>query len=158
MLTGKIPTKKQFDKINYAFSKGYEYEMASCPLITCAKDIRKLAKKVEFMFLLSLENQKEVITVAKHCGMDSYFNEILGGPKDKIKNFTHVIKKHKVKPSEALYIGDSIHDITTAKEVGFHAIGVTKSFLKRRRMIAYGADATFKMLCNIPFKEILKRW
>jgi len=145
----KNPTKKELKEVNALFSKGYTEKLSTCPLVACISDLKRIRKRAKFMFLLSLENKKEVIAVAKHCGIAKYFDEILGGPKSKVMNFKHVINKHGISPKESVYIGDSTGDVKKAKKLQFHFIGVNRSAKKRTLLTKLGADYTFKNLCGI---------
>lgn len=150
------PTKKEVKEFSYAFGKGYEFKLSFCPLVQCINVLKELKKQTTFMFLLSLENRKEVMSVAKHCGIAKYFGEILGGPKSKIENLKHVLEKHHVKPEETIYIGDSKGDIIYAKKLKIKTIGLQRNFLYRQFLKKLGADFTFSNLCEIPFEKITK--
>ncbi len=156
--TGKEPTRREIQTLNYEFNKGYEYTLSSCPLVHGIGVLKELRKKTKFMFLLSLENKKEVALVAKHCGLDKYFDEILGGPKSKHDNFLHILKKHKIKAENALYIGDSVTDVQKAKELTIPVIGINTSAIKRRELKSAGATQVIKDLreLTIPFVELKK--
>lgn len=149
------PTKKEVKEISMKFSAEYLKKFNRCPLVSCSPFLIELRKQVKFMFLLSLEDKTDVKKLAKHCGIDKYFNEVLGGPKTKVKNFQHVLKVHKIKPSEALYIGDSREDIVSAKECGMHVIGVNKRTSIRKIMKMLGADYTFSDLCHLKSAKVL---
>src|SRR3989344_3175835 len=153
-LLNRKPTKQEIKEFSYAFSKGYEYRLSSCPLVLCTDILKGLKKQVKFMFLLSLENRNVVVDVAKHCGLAKYFHEILGGPKSKIDNFRHIINKHGIRPEEAVYIGDSKKDITLSKELNFKVIGIQKNFSYRSALKKLGADFTISNLCGIPLRHV----
>jgi beta-phosphoglucomutase-like phosphatase (HAD superfamily) len=155
-LVNKEPTKKELKDLDYAYSKGYEFNLSSCPIIHCVSLLKQLRKKVDFMFLLSLENKREVEAVAKHCGVDKYFDEILGGPKSKMQNFDHLIKKHKVDPAHAIYVGDSAADVKKATKLGFRMYAVNPSKTKRAQLKKLGAQKTTADLCDIGLKEFLE--
>ena len=91
------PTKKEIQVVEDHFGQHYEKSLSTCPLFQCTNVITELKKQVEFLFLLSLENKKEVKKVLTHCGLAKHFDETLGGPKSKIENLLHVLKKHKLK-------------------------------------------------------------
>ena len=144
------PTKKELQDVADHFGKYYQQTMNTCPLFLCSNIIQKLQKEVRFLFLLSLENKKEVTKIAKHCGVAKYFNEILGGPTSKIENLIHVCKVHKIKHSEVLYIGDAHSDVVASKKMGMKIIllGKKHTFKKIKEDIA--ADFIFPSLCDIP--------
>ena len=149
------PKNKEIKEISNLLTKGYKYEMATCPLVQCTNVLGELKKQVKFMFLLSLEERSNVVAIAKHCGVSKYFDEILGGPKSKVANFKHLVAKHHLKPGEVVYVGDSKGDITESKKFGFKAIGIQKKFSYRHLLKKLGADFTFSKLCNIPYKHVV---
>lgn len=155
-LLKREPSKKELKEISHAFSKGYESKLSLCPLVQCLNLLKELKKQVKFMFILSLENKKEVVKVANHCNVAGYFDEILGGPKSKLENLMHVLKKHNVKPEETTYIGDSGEDIIQAKKLKIKTIGLQKKISYRLILKKLGADFTFSSLCEVPFGKIIK--
>lgn len=156
-LLRKPATKQEIARISKLFSQKYQEELANCPLVQCTQLLKELKQQVQFMFLLSLEEKADVAMVAKHCGVSKYFNEILGGPKSKKANFMHVLNKHKIKPSETMYIGDSRGDVVTSSMFHIKMIGVNKKFSYRKMLDELGAVFTFSNLCKVPFKKILKK-
>ena len=149
-------TDKEVKDLNYAFDKGYEYKLSSCPLVQCTNVLKELKEQVDFMFLLSLENVNVVKSVAEFCGVAQYFDEILGGPTPKLENFKHVCDKHGVNPEDTIYIGDSKGDVVKSKKLNFKFIGIQKDFSYRKLLEDLGADFTFSKLCDVPFKSIIK--
>ena len=153
---GRKPTQAEMQKLNKIFSKEYEKRMEICPLAACVNVLQELRDQTQFMFLLSLENKTQVRNVAKHCKLDKYFDEILGGPKSKIENLNHVLKKHGIKPEEVIYIGDSTGDIIASKKLNIKVIGIRGEFNYQKIMKKLGADFTFSNLCKLPLKILLK--
>src|SRR3989344_1693118 len=122
------PTAREVDMISREFGKRYENSLRTCPLFQCTNMVKELRKQVMFTFLLSLENKREVVTLLKHCGLAKYFDEVLGGPKSKVKNFRHVLRKHHLKSTEVVYIGNSDNDIIASHAVKVKAILIQKKF------------------------------
>ena len=102
------------------------------------------------MFMLSLENEREVKKVAIHCGLSKYFDEILGGPTSKIDNLKHVLKKHKLKPSEVLYIGDAHSDVVASKKMKIKVVLLGKKHVFDKLKEDLAADFVFSNLCEVP--------
>ena len=144
------PTRQELRAMDEHFGFHYEQSLHRCPLMQCTNVLGELKKQVEFLFLLSLENKREVHRIAEHCGLGKYFAEILGGPKSKQENLLHVVKKHQLKPQEVLYVGDSAGDILAAKKVGVKVVVLQKNFRYRELLKKLGADFTFSSLCALP--------
>ena len=146
------PTKTELKKIEDHFGEHYRRSMNSCPLFQCTNILKELKKQVEFLFLLSLEEEKDVRKMVKHCGLAKYFDEILGGPKSKLENLDHVIKKHHLKPREIIYVGDSPGDVIAGSKMKIKVILVGKKFdysILRKKL---ESKFIFSSLCDLPTK------
>lgn len=144
------PNWKELKVVEEHFGKHYERSLRVCPLFQCTNVIKELRKQVDFLFLLSLENKTEVKRVLKRCKLAKYFNEILGGPKTKIENFKHVLKKHHLKPSEVIYIGDSHSDVIASKNLGMKVVLLGKKHVFEKLKEDLQADFVFSSLCELP--------
>tara|TARA_Y100000310_G_C20406101_1_gene679736 strand:+ start:24 stop:674 length:651 start_codon:yes stop_codon:yes gene_type:complete len=146
------PTKKELKQVADHFGKHYEKSMDKCPFFKCTNIIKELKSQVKFLFLLSLEGKKEVKKVAKHCGIAKYFDEIMGGPKSKTENLQHVLKRHHVKPSETIYIGDSHSDVIVSKKLKVKVVLLGKKHTYKKLKEDLEADFVFSSLCDVPHK------
>ena len=144
------PTKKELQDISNHFGDHYAQDMGKCPLFQCTNIIKELKEQVDFMFLLSLENKKEVKLVAQQCGVAQYFDSILGGPTSKVENLQEVITKHTFKPQEILYIGDSHSDVVASKKLKMKVILLGKKHTYEKLKEDLKADFVFSSLCEIP--------
>ena len=151
------PTKKEISSVSKEFSKKYREMLSTCPLYGCTNVLKELKQQTKFLFLLSLEKRTDVLAMAKHCGVKKYFNEVLGGPKSKMANLKHILKKHKLKPEEVIYVGDWSNDIIVSKKLKIKSIGIQKEFSYRKLLKRLGADFTFSNLCNVPFSKIINK-
>ncbi|MDR1886223.1 MAG: HAD family hydrolase [Synergistaceae bacterium] len=82
--------------------------------------------------------------IAHFFGGDA-FDEVAGGragfPLKPDPGLTvHVLKVLGVRPSDALFVGDSMMDMQTAKGAGCTAVGVTWGFRPRDELLKNGAD------------------
>ncbi len=145
-LLEREPAHSEVEKISTAFGEQYKTRLATCPVADCVDVIKELKKYVNLLFLLSLENTNEVLSVAEHCGIAPYFDVILGGPKSKRENFEKLIREYPVRPSETLYIGDSKQDVIISTSYGFKTVGIQGDLTSRNLMKALGAYGTY---CNL---------
>ncbi len=152
------PSKKELNMVADHFGVHYAKGLASCPLFQCTNIVKELRSQVKFLFLLSLENTKEVKKVAKHCGVAKYFDEILGGPTSKIANLEHVLNKHGVKRSEVIYIGDAHSDVVATKRLKMKVLLLGKKHTAENLKEDLEADFIFSNLCVIPksIKKLIK--
>ncbi len=150
------PTRKELQSLKKHFGEHYTQGLRTCPLFECTNLLKELKKQVKFLFLLSLEERREVAKVAKHCGVAKYFDEILGGPRGKAEHFLHVIKKHHIKPSEVIYIGDSHSDVTASKKAGIKVVLLGKKHTYERLKQDLEADFRFSSLCDVQINGLKK--
>ena len=149
-LLKRKPTPLEQQEIAREFGKHYEQSLRTCPLFQCTNIIKELKKQVDFLFLLSLEDGREVKQIAQHCGVAQSFDEILGGPASKVKNLKHIITKHKLKPQEIVYIADATSDIVASKKVNVKVVLIQKRFSYKKFRESLEADFVFSSLCELP--------
>ncbi|MBI2662772.1 HAD family hydrolase [Candidatus Woesearchaeota archaeon] len=144
------PTVREVERISREFGRRYENSLRTCPLFQCTNMVKELRKQVKFTFLLSLENKREVVTLLKHCGLVKYFDEVLGGPKSKVENFRHVLRKHHLKSREVVYVGNSDSDVLSSKTVKVKSVLIKKRFSYNDLRKKLQADFVFSSLCDVP--------
>ena len=144
------PTSSELKELDDEFGRYYEQSLKTCPLFQCTNIIRDLKKQVDFLFLLSLENKREVERLVRHCGLSIYFDEILGGPTAKVDNLKYVLAKHHLKASEVLYIGDSTSDIIASRKVKVKVVLIQKKFSYHQLLETLETDFVFSSLCEVP--------
>ncbi len=147
------PTQKELMVIDEHFGQHYKRSMGTCPLFRCANLIKELKRQVRFLFLLSLENRKEVKDIACKCGIGKYFDDILGGPRPKVENLKQLLQKYKLKPAEILYVGDAHSDVVASKKVKVKTVLLGKKHTYERLKEDLEADFVFSRLCDMP-KEL----
>ncbi len=145
------PTVRELKLIREHFGRHYEKSLRTCPLFACTNIIKELKDQVDLVFLLSLEDRKEVFNLTKRCGLAKYFDEIMGGPKTKIENLKHFLRKHRLKPEQVIYVGDAHSDVIASRAVKIKAILVGKKHLYERLKEDLEADFRFSSLCEIPY-------
>tara|TARA_Y100000310_G_scaffold334428_1_gene414177 strand:+ start:10837 stop:11523 length:687 start_codon:yes stop_codon:yes gene_type:complete len=148
-IIGRTGNTSEKNKIAQAFGAEYKKSLNHCPLFACHQLVSQLQGKVEHLFLLSLEDQKEVQSVAKHCSLAVYFDEILGGPSDKVTHLKRLLKRWKLKPNEMLYIGDSHGDVVVGKKVRVPVILIDSKKSHRDLHRKLAVDFEVNSLCDV---------
>lgn len=141
--------KKELLNISDHFGKHYVKEMNSCPMFKCVNLLKELRRQVDKVFLLSLENEKEVRKIAGHCGISKYFDDILGGPDGKVDNLKKLISRYKVKGNEIVYVGDTHGDVIAAKKLKMKVVLLGKKHVGKKLKEHLQADFVFSDLCEI---------
>jgi phosphoglycolate phosphatase len=153
-----LPADKQ-DLIEQTLVKMREKYIEIClnktrPYDGMREVLDELRKRGIKMAVLTNKDQKMSEKVVKHF-FDGYF-QILMGTIDAVplkpdpKAVLKMLKELDVKPSKALFVGDSNIDIKTAKAAGIIGIGVNWGFRSEEELKRAGAD----FIINTP-KELL---
>ncbi|NJL76832.1 MAG: HAD-IA family hydrolase [Saprospiraceae bacterium] len=93
--------------------------------------------------IVSSNSEKNVRLFLNKHQISSLFQFVNGGQSmmSKQKALERVIKKHELKKSEIIYVGDEIRDIESCKLVGIACVAVTWGHQKRDLLQGYQPDA-----------------
>jgi phosphoglycolate phosphatase len=114
----------------FDFFAHYTPELMKCPPNgDVVKVIQELARNYPLIIISSTITPSIVSFLEMH-GLKDAFKEILGNDieKSKVKKIQGVIQKYGIKPSETVFITDTLGDIKEAKECGVRSIAVTWGF------------------------------
>lgn len=116
--------------------------------------------KKDYKLIVVSNSQTAFIKVsAKELGIKKLFKEIHGSEKFNTKDeiLKKLFKKHKIKPSEAAYVGDRFSDIEYAKKAGCLAIAIHNkcSWSTKKVIMAEKPDYLIKDFYDL--KKILKK-
>lgn len=92
--------------------------------------------------VVSSNGSRTIRKMLRRFGFDPYFEEVFGfeflfSKKEKIG---HALKKYRVAPQKAFYIGDTAGDIREARSAGIRSVAVTWGWHDRQRLLAAGPD------------------
>ncbi|MED4206634.1 HAD family hydrolase [Neobacillus mesonae] len=86
----------------------------------CEILLSELFKQKKNLYVASGSDEKELNEIFKIRGLSKYFKGVFGSPKNKLECATNILKKHLNK--KAVFIGDAISDMKTAKQLGIDFI------------------------------------
>ncbi len=99
-------------------------------------------------FILSAMEQNLLLTSVKERGIEQFFDRVCGISDNyahsKVKIAKELILKNGIDPSEAILIGDTIHDAEVASEIGVDAVLVSRGHQSDERLKATGIP----VFCN----------
>lgn len=83
--------------------------------------------------------------IIDHYGLAPFFRVVYGSEldytrADKAELIGYILAQEKIAPSEALIVGDRLHDVRGAKKTGIASVGVTWGYGGRAELEAAGAD------------------
>ena len=129
-----FPVKTYYEKIGFNWNDGYTYEEVGDLWFKMYREFRneyKIYDGVEEMLiknhelgnkniLLSASSLKELKIQLEELGIDKYFDEVLGidniYAESKVQIAVNWIKGKN--PDDCMFIGDSLHDLESAKAMG----------------------------------------
>lgn len=104
--------------------------------------IEKLKENSYKLGVLSSNSEENIKQVLERHGIADMFEFIYSQSslfgKDKVMK--KMYKKHKISPSEIIYVGDEDRDINACKKVGIRCIAVTYGFNSRERLAKLEPD------------------
>jgi phosphoglycolate phosphatase len=95
------------------------------------------------LFIISSSAERSIKKYLKLGHADGYFKKILGRDthRSKIEKFKMIFKKYKIKPSECVFVTDTLGDLREAKKVGVPTIAVTWGYHGKTRLKRGKPDA-----------------
>ncbi len=92
--------------------------------------------------------------ILEYFGIDGYFDLVGGATLDgsigtKTEVLRHVLDKTGADVDDCVLVGDRMHDIIGAHEVGMKCIAVLVGFGDREEFAEYGADYVCETLCDV---------
>lgn len=136
--------KDPFEKIGTEFILEYTKNQFLPDLHTNSLETLTKIKALEVpQSIVSAATQKMLDKMMKHHKLNNYFKYVVGqdnhyayGKEEKVKE---LIKIEKIKPSEVLYIGDTIHDFDVADNLRIDCLLLSHGHTSYTRLLKTGA-------------------
>ena len=90
--------------------------------------IEKLKKKSIPIALVTGKGEKSCAITLRQFNMDTCFDKVkTGNPfkNNKAENFRELLADYKLQPDEMIYIGDTVSDIVSCREVGIRCLSAS---------------------------------
>jgi phosphoglycolate phosphatase len=90
------------------------------------------------LFIVSSNSVQNIHDFLRHHGLQAYFSEITGGVGmfGKAGALRRLLKKHRLKTGQAIYIGDELRDVEAAQSINLPVIAVMWGFAKPEDLTA----------------------
>jgi phosphoglycolate phosphatase len=116
-------------KLEACFRKTFAESSAPVTLLPHVEEFLKFSRsKGHQHIVLSSALQAAVEAQATAFGLTGYFDAIYAGIMDKRLFIAELLAKHNLKPEEALYLGDMVHDAETAQHAGIKFVGLLTGY------------------------------
>lgn len=131
--------KEPFDVAAVEFIVEYEKRRFECRLQEGAEDgLKRVRQSGRGQAILSATQQDSLDSYVAHYGIAPYFSELIGLPdhyaRSKAERGRDWLKNHHWKPEETLLIGDTLHDLETARAIGAPCVLVAQGHYSRERL------------------------
>ena len=118
---------ESFEAVSEIFMQRYRARFGDCPLRKGVTDVLKaIEKDCVRQTLLSLTQQDDLVAQANRFGVAPYFSEILGNDDilghSKVERAKSYIEQCGIDPKDALFVGDTDHDVEVANAVGCRCV------------------------------------
>ncbi|MEW6407129.1 MAG: HAD-IA family hydrolase [Patescibacteria group bacterium] len=143
---------KRLDKITSNrlgkdFSRFCYQGVIKAPLVKGAKQFLKKSYKKYNLYIVSGTPESEIKRIIKEKGLSRYFRSVYGSPKYKGELCKAIIRKDKILPREAVFIGDSVNDLKGAMEAGLYF--VARVINRNNPLLRLRPKYKLKDLCNL---------
>lgn len=91
-------------------------------------------KKGIHMFVNSSDLPQTLLREVQVFGLDGIFTEIFADVYDKLTALKEIVKKHNLKVSDSVFIGDTDYEVWCGKEIGMKTIAVTWGYQTRQML------------------------
>jgi len=133
---------KKFDDVSLTFISEYRLKWKECNLQPGVLQILKLIKQLGLrQSILSAGNQSDVEVFLDHFKLESFFNQVFGTDNIKAEGKIELGKKFitdsNLRPDEILLVGDTIHDLQVANEIGCSVLFFSQGHNSNNQLSGY---------------------
>lgn len=120
--------------------------------------LAELHKRGYRVFVMSTNSNRNISRFLSAHGMRKDVRKIYGGVGllNKAGALRKILKKNKIKPTEAIYVGDEVRDVEAAKSVDMKIVAITWGFNDTERLLAENPNHLVRTRPDL--LKILKSW
>jgi phosphoglycolate phosphatase-like HAD superfamily hydrolase len=109
-------TEAIVDDLDKKYSRVVMQQVIAAPYVEGAQEILEEIRCCgKDCFVISGTPEKEMREIIRNRGMQKYFKDVLGSPKNKVENLQTVIQQYSLSPRDMIFFGDSKSDYETAR-------------------------------------------
>ena len=136
---------KKFDEVSLCFISEYRLKWKECNLQTGVLPILKMIQKLGLkQSILSAGNQSDVELYVDHFKLESFFYQVFGTDNIKAEGKIELGKKFitdsNLRPEEILLVGDTIHDLQVANEIGCSVLLFSQGHNSNNQLSGYSVQ------------------
>lgn len=136
-----IPKKISTDELDHYYFDHFASHAPRGKLFPSIPQILKLAKKLNIqLFVYSTVRQSLLADMCRQKGIAPFFKKIVGSVRNKERGLSAFCKQNKLKGSETLYVGDTVHDVLAAKRAGIYSAALLNGYHAAHRLLEAAPD------------------
>lgn len=112
--------------------------------------LQKIKQQKIRAIIFSSHNQGLLAKELKEFGIAGLIDEISASHANKKEKILELVKKHEIEKGTAIYIGDTDHDIETAKFAGIKSIGILGGVDSKEKLEKAKPDFIIKKISELP--------
>jgi phosphoglycolate phosphatase len=136
--------RDSFEELSVEFISAYESRRHHCPLQPGARAVlERLGAGGRRMFMLSANNRSTLHELVRSFALDGFFDHLMGLDNiyahGKLELGRELMARIPDPPASTLLVGDTLHDVEVARDLGIHCLLVAHGHQSRPRLEASGA-------------------
>lgn len=116
----------------------YIKAMQTCPRPAIFSGMKKVLASLSdndvHMAIISGDAKESLLVEMEHFQISHFFKDVLYDVYDKTDAVANMIREHAIHPQEALFVGDSMHEVEVGKNVGCKTCAVTWGFVSKEKL------------------------
>lgn len=142
-LIGYTFETETYEEVAEIYAAEYEKRLDSTSLFPDAKNVLDTLSKNGFrQVIISATEQNMLLSQVARYGIGGHFESVLGTDnklgQSKVQTALSWLRKNGIDPKTAVFIGDTLHDLETARAIGCDCILTSRGHFSKRRLLTGG--------------------
>ena len=142
-LIGYTFENETYEEVAEIYAAEYEKRLATTSLFPDAENVLDaLSKSGSRQVIISATEQNMLLSQIERYGISKYFESILGTDnklgQSKVQTALSWLRENEIDPKTAVFIGDTLHDLETAKALGCDCILTSRGHFSKNRLLSAG--------------------
>ena len=142
-LIGYTFENESYEEVAEIYAAEYERRLETTSLFPDAKRVLYTLSKNGFtQVIISATEQNMLLSQVDRYGISGYFESVLGTDnklgQSKVQTALSWLKQNGIDPKTAVFIGDTLHDLETARAIGCDCILTSRGHFSKKRLLTAG--------------------
>lgn len=142
-LIGYTFENETYEEVAEIYAAEYERRLETTSLFPDAVSVLDALSDAGFkQVIISATEQNMLLSQVDRYGISDYFESVLGTDnklgQSKVQTALSWLSKNGIDPKTAVFIGDTLHDLETAKAIGCDCILTSRGHFSKKRLLSSG--------------------